>query len=59
MHTEIETTIIENNASKQTNTIVTKTKINTPSQVVTGATWIKNTNTALNDYESKLVEQLK
>ena len=56
LNTEIET---EMNLQNNSQNIVTQTKVTTPLAMVTGSAWIKNTNHALDDYENKLITQLK
>jgi len=58
LNTEIETEIYDaNNSAKAP--IRTYTKISKPTAMATGSRWIVTINEALNDYESRLVEQLK
>ncbi|CAB1212179.1 hypothetical protein SFB21_0998 [Acinetobacter bouvetii] len=57
LNTEIETEIYDANSTKQP--IRTYTKISKPTAMATGSRWITTMNEALNDYESRLVEQLK
>lgn len=57
VHSEIETEIISSNGTiKPINTTV---KVSKPSAMLTGAKWIAMINETLDDYEKRLVEQLK
>ncbi|MGE4315204.1 flagellar biosynthesis protein [Acinetobacter sp.] len=57
LNTEIETEISD--ANSVTPPIRTYTKISKPTVMATGSQWISTMNEALNDYESRLVDQLK
>lgn len=57
LNTEIETEIYDANSGKPP--IRTYTKISKPTVMATGSRWIVTMNEALNDYESRLVDQLK
>lgn len=56
INTEIKTDIDLKDSPQK---ITTETKISTPVAVASGSTWIKNNNIALDDYENKLITQLK
>jgi hypothetical protein len=57
LNTEIETEIYDANSTNPP--IRTYTKISKPTVMATSSRWITTMNEALNDYESRLTDQLK
>lgn len=57
INTEIETDIQNVNDDKKS--IHTYSKISKPTAMATGSKWIKTMNETLDDYENRLIEQLK